>query len=272
MPATSPFPGMDPYLEASWRDVHTSLVTYSRDALQPRLPAGLRARVESRVSIENPFGADRGVAPDVVVYERPGRRPSRQATDVGGGVAVAEEVAVAAPLVVLIPDHEVIEYWVEVVDLQSGGRVITTIEFLSVTNKKGKGSDLFRQKQGELMIGGVNLVEIDLLRDGRRVLSLAEDVIPASHRTTYQACAWRAIRSKAFEIYRIPLRERLPVLPIPLRPGEPDARLDLQALIAQCYASGAYDDLDYSKPPVPPLEGEDAAWAEGLLKGAGRRP
>ncbi len=271
MPATSPFPGMDPYLEASWRDVHTSLVTYSRDVLQPRLPAGLRARVESRVQIESPMDSDRGIAPDVVLYERPNFRPGATVAETGGGVAVAEEVAVADPLVVLVPEHEVVEWWVEVIDVQSGGKVVTTIEFLSVTNKKGKGAELFRQKQGDLMRGGVNLVEVDLLRDGRRVLSLADENIPDSHRTTYQACIWRAARPTAFEIYRIPLRERLPVLPVPLRPGEPAARLDLQALIAQCYASGAYDDIDYSKPPVPPLEPEDAAWAEGRLEGSGRR-
>jgi hypothetical protein len=29
----SPFPGMDPYLEQFWRDVHASLIIYSRDQL-----------------------------------------------------------------------------------------------------------------------------------------------------------------------------------------------------------------------------------------------
>ncbi|MBY0523528.1 MAG: DUF4058 family protein [Gemmataceae bacterium] len=33
----SPFPGMDPYLESHWGDVHTKLVTYSGDQLQPQL-------------------------------------------------------------------------------------------------------------------------------------------------------------------------------------------------------------------------------------------
>ena len=33
----SPFPGMDPYLEAHWRDVHASLIIYARDALQGAL-------------------------------------------------------------------------------------------------------------------------------------------------------------------------------------------------------------------------------------------
>ena len=38
----SPFPGMDPYLERHWGDVHQALVTYIRDQLQPSLPDDLR--------------------------------------------------------------------------------------------------------------------------------------------------------------------------------------------------------------------------------------
>lgn len=48
----SPFPGLDPYLEARWGDVHQSLITYTRDTLQPNLPEDLRARVEERVFVE----------------------------------------------------------------------------------------------------------------------------------------------------------------------------------------------------------------------------
>ena len=34
----SPFPGMDPYLEPHWPDVHTKVVTYAADELNTRLP------------------------------------------------------------------------------------------------------------------------------------------------------------------------------------------------------------------------------------------
>ena len=44
----SPFPGMDPYLERHWSDVHQALVTYIRDQLQPKLPEDLRARMQVR--------------------------------------------------------------------------------------------------------------------------------------------------------------------------------------------------------------------------------
>ncbi len=39
----SPFPGMDPYLEPFWGDVHQRLIVYSSDVLQKLLPGDLRA-------------------------------------------------------------------------------------------------------------------------------------------------------------------------------------------------------------------------------------
>ena len=52
----SPFPGMDPYLESHWRDVHQRLVLYSCDAIQESLPAQLRARIEERVVLKGEEG------------------------------------------------------------------------------------------------------------------------------------------------------------------------------------------------------------------------
>src|SRR4029453_13394738 len=40
----SPFPGMDPYLERHWLDIHTSFVTSSCDSLKQKLPANLCPR------------------------------------------------------------------------------------------------------------------------------------------------------------------------------------------------------------------------------------
>src|SRR5438445_420736 len=50
----SPFPGMDPYLESHWRDVHGSLVTNIRDTLQPRLPEDVVARIGARAYVDTP--------------------------------------------------------------------------------------------------------------------------------------------------------------------------------------------------------------------------
>jgi Protein of unknown function (DUF4058) len=67
------------------------------------------------------------------------------------------------------------------------------------------------------------------------------------------------------------LRERLPVIRVPLRESDADVPLDLQALIAHVYRHGRYDDIDYAVPPVPPLDGTDAVWADELLRSAGKR-
>src|SRR5207302_3594168 len=64
----SPFPGMDPYLEPHWLDVHTSLVSGARDALNQRLPDDLIASAEERVAVEGEE-ADRLWGPDVQVFE-----------------------------------------------------------------------------------------------------------------------------------------------------------------------------------------------------------
>ncbi len=215
----SPFPGMDPYLERHWGDIHQALITGIRDWLQARLSPDLRARMQERVYIEH-------------------------AT----------------------------EGYIEIVDVKSGHRVVTTIEVLSPTNKRpGEGQELYLQKQADMKQAGVNIVEIDLLRGGERVLVAVPALIPPSHRTAYQICSWRAARPRQVEVFRVPLREPLPAFRVPLRPTDRDAILNVQAIVDQCYHNGGYDDIDYRGDPDPPLSPQDAAWADALLREQGRR-
>ncbi|QDV32515.1 DUF4058 family protein [Tautonia plasticadhaerens] len=262
----SPFPGMDPYLEQFWTDVHVSLTAYTRDALQRRLPRDLRARVEERLYIEDPSGFDRRVAPDIAIIEEARRSTTAPVVAGQSGLAVAEPV--------LIHLHEMERHLrsIQVVDLRSGGRLVTSIEFLSLSNKlPGPGRELHLRTQDELKDRGVNLVEIDLLRDGERGLLSRPEHIPARARTTYQICSWRASRRDRYEVFRVPLRDRLPIIPIPLRDGDADVPLDLQELIDLAYENGRYGRIDYKAEAAPPLSREDAAWADGLLRGRGTR-
>lgn len=249
---------MDPYLEEFWRDVHARLISYAADQLQSQLPGDLRARVEERVVVE-PFAAEsRSVYPDVRVVER-GR---------GDKVAASPSTAIAEPLIVSLASEPQSETYLEIIDIGTGKRVVTVVEVLSMSNKlTGESRDQYRQEVSELHSAGVSLVEIDLLRSGKRGLSVPYDRVPVTHRTAYQVCVRRGSRPTRAEVYRVPLRQRLPVIGVPLRETDADAALDLQTLVDQCYRNGGYDnDIDYSRPPHPPLEPDDEHWRKELLR------
>lgn len=257
----SPFPGLDPYLQRYWGDVHHSFIQYTRDALQPGLPGDLRARVEERIYVEDPPGETRRAVPDVLISEL--SRPRRSD---GGGTAVlkvGDEEAVAQPHVFQYPNPPFTEGFIEIRE-RGGGRVVTVIEFLSPANKvAGIGMRKYLEKQQEVVHSSANLVEIDLIRGGRYVLALPEERLDPEMRAKLMACITPPGRQR-HELFIIWLRQRLPVLPIPLRPGDPAMRLDLQRLADQVYTAGRYDDLDYSRPPDPPLSMEEAAWMREL--------
>jgi hypothetical protein len=262
----SPFPGMDPYLEEHWRDVHHRFLTYACDVLQERLPGDLRARLEERVFVEPDQCEARSIYPDLRVIEYPRGRSA------GGGVATAG-AAVAEPIVIQAGPEPTTEGYIEIVDVGSGNRVVTVIELLSESNKyPGDGQMMYRKKQSEYLRAGVSLVELDLLRAGQRVLAVPAGWVPASHRTTYQVCVVRGWKRGCYELYRAPLRDRLPTIKVPLREQDVDVPLDLQMLIDRCYHHGRYDDIDYRADPDPPLPPDDAAWAHELLVNQGLRP
>src|SRR5882762_7843773 len=161
----SPFPGMDPYLEAHWRDVHARLIIYACDALQGVLPGGLRARVEESVLLETPMGlGDHPLYPDVRVVVYTSKRSLETRPE--GGVAVAE------PLLVETGPDTVTETFIEIVDRESGNRVVTVIEFLSPSNKSpGPNREQYLRKQRDVCSSNANLVEIDLNRFGTHTLA-----------------------------------------------------------------------------------------------------
>ena len=73
----SPFPGMDPYLERHWGDVHRRITTYICDSLQSRLPEDLRARMQERIYIELPHLKRAIYYPDVTVVDALGTGQTR---------------------------------------------------------------------------------------------------------------------------------------------------------------------------------------------------
>jgi hypothetical protein len=253
----SPFPGMDPYLERHWRDVHADLIALTRTALNEKLPDDLIARMEERVVIDSVgFDRPRVVYPDVRVYED----PSRSATaTVGAGAAVAE------PIVLTVDAESHTETYVTILGAE-GGELVTVLECLSPTNKlPGDDRSQYIRKRRELVDSRVNVVEIDLIRQGSWQEMLQPVAAPARVRSEYRTVIWRADPRGRVELYPMPLRSRLPIIPIPLRPTDAAVHLDLQTLVDQAYRNGRYDHTDYSKPCEPALEAEDAQWARELI-------
>jgi len=260
-----PFPGMDPYLEKHWGDVHARLITYASDQLQKVLPRSLRARVEERVVVtDSRWARKRSLFPDVRVIETASaaRRTSNGAV----------KGAVAEPLMIELLDEPETQTFVEIRDVTDGSRLITVLEVLSPSNKKpGETQDQYLRKQKDLIDAGVNLVEIDLLRAGAWILAVPIGAIEAKVRTPYRVAVRRGSRRLRAEYYPIRLRDRLPTINVPLRPTDADVPLDLQALCDLCYENGGYDDIDYRGDAQPPLHGAEARWAAQLLRRTGHR-
>jgi len=89
----SPFPGMDPYLEQKWGEVHTSLIVYARNQLNAQLPDDLQATIEQYVAVQVDDEYSHSLRPDVHVVEEP--RPRSQT--VKGNVTVAEPLVADGP-------------------------------------------------------------------------------------------------------------------------------------------------------------------------------
>jgi hypothetical protein len=261
----SPFPGVDPYLEPAWRDVHHSLCTYARDEIQAQLGNGLLARIDERLVVEQVPSRERSVYGDVRVVQGTASKATRSSTPAG--------IALAEPITVEIADEVPSEGFIEIIDVRSGGRVITVIEFLSPTNKLADaGRDQYRRKRVELQEAGVSLVEINLVRAGGFAAPFPEAMLEPESRTPYYAVVHRGWTGRKFQFYPMPLAERMPAIAIPLREADADVALDIQLLIDRVYQNGAYDqEIDYTADPKPPLEANAAEWASRLLKEAGLR-
>ena len=135
------------------------------------------------------------------------------------------------------------------------------------------GRKSYETKRAECLEARTSFVEIDLTRAGQRRLLVEMSSLPKDKRGEYLVSVHRAYSGEfgRNEGYGLKLRERLPGIRIPLRKGEPDVALDLQAVVNQAYEAGAYGrSLTYEHRLDPPLAAEDRAWADELI--AGRTP
>jgi len=256
----SPFPGMDPYLEgALWTTFHFSFGAEIVRQLAPRLrPRYLVLPVERFVmETSDDIAITTNIYPDVGVAKSVREAPAAYVTS-----------AIAAPLhlATVIPEA-VPHVSIEIRDVASR-QLVTAIEILSPTNKRAEGRMEYLSKRRRILLSTAHLLEFDLLRQGQRLPM--HDPLPPSE---YFVLLSRAENRPITDVWPLALRDPLPVVPIPLLPGDVDVPLDLQRTFTVTYDLLGYDlAIDYSRPPEPPLDDETSALAESLLRTAGLRP
>ena len=263
----SPFPGMDPWLEnpEDFPDVHDSLITFLREALNAILPDGYVARSARRVWIDD----DQLRIPDVSVHGPSERGDQTAPVNWEASLAEAGMVAVEAP-----PREE--PEFERLVEIREAGRnrLVTAIEILSPSNKDAAspGRPSYLRKQAEYHASAVNSVEIDLLRGGLHSTAVPESVLRhVAPDAVYHVCVSVPGGPRPHYIAAARLEQPLPKVVIPLRADQTPVTLSLQELLNRAYDSGRFaQSINYAEPPVPPLTPAQAEWAGQLLRAAGK--
>lgn len=256
----SPFPGMDPYIEAQrlWPSFHFKFINYLQEAISERLPAPYEALIDQRIRLVEVEEEARShdVRPDVAILREEGehRAPAPHAA----GALLLEPVTLSLPT----SWAEEREAWIEI--SQGPERsLVAVVEILSPTNKVGTGRGEYLSKRHELARQDIHLIELDLLLRGERLP--VEGRCPAGD---YYAYVARADRRPECDVYAWSIRRPLPTIPVPLRTPDPDVLIDLGSVFRAAYDGGHFHRaIRYHTPLSLPLAPEDRAWAEGIARG-----
>jgi hypothetical protein len=87
------------------------------------------------------------------------------------------------------------------------------------------------------------------------------------HELPPESAPARSIRP-VVDFWPIGVRDPLPVIPVPLRAPDGDARVDLREAVDQVYDEAGYVHFIYDGTPDPPLSSENAQWARQFLPAA----
>ena len=250
----SPFPGMNPYIERAsvWHDFHERWIPLVADLIGAQVLPRYFVRIDEQMFIHELSADERRFVGrgDVLI---PALTPGTPAPATAAAVLEAP-AEVGMPAV----DAENLSF-LEIRD-RDNNELITVLELLSPTNKyAGPDREQYLAKARKLQQSWVHFVEIDLLRGGPRMPWL--DMPPCD----YCVVVSRYEQRPKAGFWPIRLRNRLPEIPIPLRRGDADARLDLQEVLHRIYEAAGYAYHIYKGPPEPLLAPEDMAWAGQFL-------
>lgn len=251
----SPFPGIDPYLEAPelWAEFHNRLIVAIADDLSPKLRPKYRVAIEQRIYLTSDDRQLVGI-PDVTITGR---------SESYSNVSVLE-VPITKPVSIsLTLPEEVRESYLEIRDVVNG-QVVTVIEILSPKNKRnGEGRIAYERKRNKVLASSTHFIEIDLLRKGTH-FPLGKSSIP----TQYYVLVARGDLRPHGDLYAFPLRSPLPSFPLPLSDADIEPVIDLQTIFEGVYDRAGFDMvINYQESPLIQLDAADGEWAEKILIG-----
>ena len=236
----SPFPGMDPYLENRdlWPNFNNAFAAQICGTLNRTLPDGYLAKNDYRFETQIPPDDDDG----------------------GCERLLGDPVKVA---------------FVEIREAAEPHVLVTVMTLIGPSNKHhSHDRTAYSEMQRLVLNSDASLVEIDLLRQGERVLPspLLEAEIrhiqPPPDYLVMVSPSWkRDPQYWGYTFYPIGIRAMLPCIAVPLKHDDIRLPLDLQEIFNRVYDAGAYrrGAVNYKKPMHPPLAEDDAAWASTRL-------
>jgi hypothetical protein len=257
----SPFPGMNPYLEHPdrWSTVHNRSIVAIADFLTPLLIPRYQVDIEKRIYQVTDSNLQLIGRSDITVQ-------SPKKPIVPTSIAI-QSVSTLHPIRVKLPiEEEVRESYLEIKEVTTG-RVVTTIEVLSPTNKRGEGRQKYEEKRQRVLSSRTHLIEIDLLRSGDPLPMSGDE--PSSD---YRVLVSRAGDRPIADLYPFNMQDSMPQIPVPLQFGDLEPLLNLKELIEAIYDRSGYSHfIDYNLEPSPKLSSTDQAWLDQLLRHAALR-
>ncbi len=259
---TRPFPGIDPYLELPpyWGDFSPTLLAAIRNQLLDKLLPDYDVRMEEYLMLTSEDELLHRVVPDITISTQ------NWWSDGGGGTAVLEP-ATSEMEYPEVERHT--ERHLQIIH-RATERVVAVLELLSPAYKTSgpNGLGKYVKKRNEFLSSGCHLIELDLLRGGQR-LPMSAPLPPGD----YFALVGRVGHTPRCQVFGWSLRAKLPLLPIPLLPEDPEATLNLDAAFGTAYDSSFYcRRLPYREPLAPPMREDDSAWVREQLQSAGLLP
>ena len=255
----SPFPGMDPYIEACglWEDSATTSSPMPPSSWQTWRRIDTSSERESLPISSLSSRRARRTIPFYPMSASPRRTVSRKA--VKRAAPPSRSRSRQKSRTFCAPHRDGIpQRFIEIYETAPEMRLVTTLEVLSPSNKRHgtPGWDLFRRKRQGVLLGDVNFVEIDLLRGGRRMPML--DPWPNS---PYTLMVMRAKNPQLCRVWEASFQSPLPIIPVPLAKPDPDILLSLQPILDTIYQRFRYaQSINYAAELTPPLSAEESAW------------